>query len=59
MTRSGIGVISLLVLTALGLSGCGVKGALQPPAGVENQSGPPDQSKPTPHKPFILDGLLQ
>ncbi len=61
MRHKTIGMFSLLALAALGLvlAGCGVKGPLEPPAGVVNKSAPPDQSKTEPHRPFILDGLLE
>lgn len=53
--------ISTVVALALiaSLAACGVKGPLEPPAGVQNESAPPDQSGTKPHRPFILDGLLQ
>ncbi|MFN0217276.1 MAG: LPS translocon maturation chaperone LptM [Hyphomicrobium sp.] len=58
-----------LLLAALALSACGVKGPLEPPvtaqAGGEAKSadsasaGENTAAKPKPHEPFVLDGLLR
>ena len=57
------------VLTAAGLRGCGVRGALEPPpqATATGTAASPEAAdpgkdsvvKPKPHKEFILDGLLR
>jgi predicted small lipoprotein YifL len=55
-----------LSLLAAGLSGCGYKGSLDPPpdakaeAGAAKQAAKPGDPKPvTPHKPFVLDRLIE
>ena len=48
-------------IASLGLSGCGVRGPLEPPAANSTEKGAtksPAQKKAE-HKPFILDGLLR
>jgi predicted small lipoprotein YifL len=57
------GITALLTALALGLSGCGVRGPLEPPPGAIAQpdvkapsTEPVDKSRP--QKPFVLDGLL-
>jgi predicted small lipoprotein YifL len=54
---------------ALGLAGCGVRGALELPpeakakqtqtAQADSGQGKPAGAAPKPHKPFLLDGLLR
>lgn len=52
---------------ALGLASCGVRGALDQPsdpqadqtATADSGQGKPQGQAGKPHKPFILDGLLQ
>lgn len=49
--------LTILLLAGFGLSGCGVKGALEKPADAPKEARPgPDGKKP--HRSFILDGLL-
>ncbi|MGQ0455615.1 MAG: LPS translocon maturation chaperone LptM [Hyphomicrobium sp.] len=58
-----------LMLAALAVSACGVKGPLEPPvtaqAGGEAKSaeaaaaGENSAAKPKPHEPFVLDGVLR
>lgn len=47
-----------MVLVAIGVAGCGVRGPLEPPpaAAAEPAADPATGKKP--HKPFVLDGLL-
>jgi predicted small lipoprotein YifL len=53
-----------LIVAAVGLAGCGRKGALEAPpsAAVEaapaDAAAPPAGAVPKPDKPFVLDGLL-
>jgi predicted small lipoprotein YifL len=63
-----IRVVSLsIVLLALGLSGCGVRGSLESPhsakaeatAQADSGQGKPENAAPKPHKDFFLDGLLR
>jgi predicted small lipoprotein YifL len=53
---------ALLVLVALGLSGCGRKGALEPPPDQVLPTGPDgkpvDRGPEKPNRSFPLDGLL-
>ena len=62
----------LIVATASLLAACGVRGSLEKPSASATEGAPPagtadadsGQGKkigdaPKPHKPFILDGLLQ
>lgn len=52
-------LITLLLSTVLGLTGCGVRGALDVPEGetaVRTDQLPPENPK---HRPFILDGLVK
>jgi predicted small lipoprotein YifL len=56
-----------VVLLALGLTGCGVRGSLESPhsakaeatAQAESGQGKPENAAPKPHKDFFLDGLLR
>jgi len=54
----------LAIGAALSLAGCGRRGDLKPPPGVENPAPPPGTPRKAPEegerptKPFILDGIL-
>ena len=59
-----------IVMAAMLVSACGVKGPLEPPGATaaipgENKSseaadpGTNSAAKPKPHEPFVLDGLLR
>ncbi len=52
-------LVTILGMTAFGVAGCGVKGALEaPPEAKQADSAPgPDGKKP--HKPYVLDGLIR
>jgi predicted small lipoprotein YifL len=57
-------VMALLVLAALGLAGCGVKGPLEVPHDAVNETGnatpgSPGQPATPAHKPSILDPLIR
>jgi predicted small lipoprotein YifL len=57
-------VMALLVLAALGLAGCGVKGPLEVPHDTVNETGnatpgSPGQPAAAAHKPSILDPLIR
>ena len=65
-----LAIVAALAVVSVGLSACGVKGALQPPPEskvggepVKNaESADPGSNsvvKPKPHEGFILDGLLR
>ena len=65
-----LAIVAALAVVSVGLSACGVKGALQPPpeatvAGEATKSadaadpGSNSVVKPKPHEGFILDGLLR
>ena len=68
MINAGRLVLCCTVL-ALGLTGCGVRGALQLPpeakakqaqtAQADSGQGKPAGAAPKPHKPFLLDDLLR
>jgi predicted small lipoprotein YifL len=53
-----------LVVAAIGLAGCGRKGALEAPPAATLEAAPADAAAPKsgaipkPDKPFVLDGLL-
>jgi predicted small lipoprotein YifL len=53
-----------LLVAAVGLAGCGRKGALEAPpsatvaAAPADAAAPPAGAVPKPDKPFVLDGLL-
>ncbi len=56
-------LVAGLVIGAVGLAGCGRKGALEPPPGVAAAPAtvdgqPPLETPPKPDKPFFLDPLL-
>jgi predicted small lipoprotein YifL len=61
MSRALILVLSLTFAT-LGLSACGKRGTLEPPAAapVEKSSASVEpKTNEKPHRPFVLDGLLR
>jgi predicted small lipoprotein YifL len=60
MSRALILVLSLTLAT-LGLSACGKRGTLEPPAAapVEKSASIEPKTNEKPHRPFILDGLLR
>ncbi len=51
----------ILVLVALGLSACGVRGGLETPTEnvATNSTEGAQEKAPKEHKPFILDGLIR
>jgi predicted small lipoprotein YifL len=54
--------IALALASALLLAGCGVRGSLEKPPGVQSDSGdanPGKPGEPVPHKPSVLDPLLR
>ena len=53
---------ALLLLGALSVAGCGVKGPLEAPSAVEKDTGnanPGSPGQPVAHKPFVLDSLIR
>ena len=64
---SGLRIALLLSALALGLGGCGLKGALEPPPGAkvdakaqaDSGQGKKEGEAPKPHRDFILDGLIR
>jgi predicted small lipoprotein YifL len=60
MSRALILVLSLILAT-LGLSACGKRGTLEPPAAAPTEKSASVEPKPRekPHRPFVLDGLLR
>ena len=57
-------VVIGLIAAAIGLSGCGRKGALEPPPGMAMKAAtagdvPPAEAPKKPDKPFLLDPLLK
>jgi predicted small lipoprotein YifL len=55
-------VIGLVMLGAVSLSGCGVRGSLEAPPEAKNESGsanPGTPGAPVPHKASILDPLIR
>lgn len=58
-----------LLLAAVGVSACGVKGPLEPPVAAKAEgeaksadaaaAGENSAAAPKPHEPFVLDGLLR
>ena len=58
-----------LLLSAMALGACGVKGPLEPPIAAKEDgeaksadaasAGENSSAKPKPHEPFVLDGLLR
>jgi predicted small lipoprotein YifL len=54
--------IALALASTLLLAGCGVRGSLEKPPGVQSDSGdatPGKPGEPVPHKPSVLDPLLR
>ena len=54
--------VALVMLGALGVAGCGVKGPLEAPNAVAKDAAnasPGTPSQPVEHKPFILDSLIR
>jgi predicted small lipoprotein YifL len=54
--------VALLVLGALGLAGCGVRGSLEAPPQAQTETGsatPGTPGQPAPHKPSVLDPLIR
>ena len=54
--------LTLALLSALLLAGCGVRGSLEKPPGVQNESNdatPGKPGEPVPHRPSVLDPLLR
>ena len=55
-------VVALVVLGALSLAGCGVRGSLEAPPQAQTDTGgatPGTPGQQTPHKPSILDPLIR
>lgn len=62
-------IAAVVALTALALSGCGIRGSLEPPPEAERSSdtrasadsgqGKPEDAAPKPHKDFVLDRLIR
>jgi predicted small lipoprotein YifL len=67
--KSRYRTIAVLTLTALALSGCGIRGALEKPddsqtttdtnASADSGQGKPANAAPKPHEGFVLDGLIR
>ena len=65
--RQAIGFgLTLALLSALLLAGCGVRGSLEKPPGVQpgvqnesNDATPGKPGEPVPHRPSVLDPLLR
>jgi predicted small lipoprotein YifL len=61
--RLKLGVVAaLLLLGAVGLAGCGVKGPLERPGDAPAETGnatPGTPGQPVPHKPSILDPIIR
>ena len=61
--RLKLGVVAvLLLLGAVGLAGCGVRGPLELPRNAPDETGgatPGTPGQPVPHKPSILDPLIR
>ena len=61
--------VAVLTLMALALSGCGIRGSLEPPpnaqtttdttASADSGQGKAENAAPKPHKGFVLDGLIR
>lgn len=55
-------VMALALGAALALGGCGVRGSLEKPPGVQSETDnatPGKPGEPVPHKPSVLDPLLR
>ena len=57
MVKAAHIAMGIIFLTALGLSGCGVKGSLQRPADAP-KAATADADGKKPHRRFVLDGLI-
>jgi len=60
--RLQFGILAVLLLGALGLAGCGVRGPLETPPAVASETGsatPGTPGTPVPHRPSILDPLIR
>lgn len=67
--NSSVRLLLICTLLAAPLAGCGVRGSLDLPpeakaeqsqtAQAESGQGKPAGAAPKPHKPFILDSLIQ
>jgi predicted small lipoprotein YifL len=54
--------LALLMLGALSLAGCGVRGSLEAPPQEQTETGnatPGSTPQPAPHKPSALDPLIR
>ena len=61
--------VAAVALATVVLTACGVRGPLDPPAQAKAEgeaksaeagaAGENSAAKPTPHEPFVLDGLLR
>ena len=59
-------LVFALVVASVGLTGCGRRGALEPPSAAATtqpsqpgQTAKPAQNPPPPDRPFVLDPLLR
>jgi predicted small lipoprotein YifL len=55
-------LMALALCGVLALAGCGVRGSLEKPPGVQsetNDATPGKPGEPVPHKPSVLDPLLR
>ena len=55
-------VVALALCGVLALAGCGVRGSLEKPPGVQSETNdaiPGKPGEPVPHKPSVLDPLLR
>jgi predicted small lipoprotein YifL len=60
--RLQLGILAVLLLGALSLAGCGVRGPLETPPAAASETGgatPGTPGTPVPHKPSILDPLIR
>jgi predicted small lipoprotein YifL len=68
MTRA-FKIAALAVLLGTAVSGCGIRGSLEPPpesqrttdtsASADSGQGKPQDGAPKPHKDFVLDRLIR
>ncbi len=69
MVDKGLKIFAVAAVLAVGLTGCGVRGPLEPPpsakaegtatSGAAASAGENSASKPEGHRTFVLDGLLR